>query len=444
MQTFKVSNQSVKAQLMKGYLTIQLQTLRRTFEINEFVVVGRSADSETEMAVHDHFISNQHCRIEKRKDDFWVRDLRSRNGTFVNGTRISEALLRDGDQLRVGETEMIFTLERNGDGSDLLLSSKNKNWQAQLDRLPLISRADLPVLVFGPSGSGKEIMARALHQFSHRAHGPFVSVNCSALTESLVESELFGHIKGSFTGAADDRKGAFISAKGGTLFLDEIGDLPPVLQPKLLRALENQEIKPVGSDRPVSINVRIISATHKDLGDMVRKGGFREDLFFRLNVLRMAVPSLHQRQEDFEDLIGLFGRRMRVSFSTEAIRRLKGYGWPGQVRELKNFVARASALFPSQELDGEMADSLFDMRATKGLSTVTTAKQKMQSFEVAMIKEKLVLNRGHIRNTAKALGLPKSTLYDRMKSYGIDVHQVLAESYFATPAAEEKPNDLSP
>lgn len=430
MQTFKVQNQTLQNPLRKGYLTLQMQTLRRTFEIKEHITIGRLGNGDHSMVLQDNFVSTEHCRIERRQDDYWIRDLRSRNGTYVNGTRVTEALLRDGDQLRVGETELLFTLHNESQTSDFLLTSKNIRWQSQLDRLPLLSRADLPVLIYGPSGSGKEIMARSIHQLSNRANGPFVSVNCSALTESLVESELFGHIKGSFTGAGEDRKGAFMSAKGGTLFLDEIGDLPPSLQPKLLRALENQEIKPVGSDRPVSIDVRIVSATHKDLAKMVQKGEFREDLYFRLNVLRITVPPLQHRREDFEDLIKLFGRKMRVKFSKPAIERLKAYSWPGQVRELKNFVARASALYPGQELTVEQAESLFDIKLTSATDAETqSAKLKVQKLEISLIKEKLLQNRGNIRRTAAALGMPKSTLYDRIKAYNIDIHQLLAEHY---------------
>jgi len=172
-------------------------------------------------------------------------------------------------------------------------------------------------------------VSHVIHDYSGRSEGPFVSVNCSALTESLVESELFGHVKGSFTGATSDRKGAFEAARGGTLFLDEIGDLPLSLQPKLLRALENQEIKPVGSDKTLKTDVRIVTATHKNLEKLVIEKTFRSDLFFRIHVVKISIPSLKERMEDFEDLLYHFSREMRVRFSVGAIEKLKEHSWPG-------------------------------------------------------------------------------------------------------------------
>lgn len=172
---------------------------------------------------------------------------------------------------------------------------------------------------------------------------------------------------------------------------------------------------------------------------MVQKGQFREDLFYRLNVLRIVVPSLHERDEDFEDLLQIFGRKLRVSFTPDATAKLRAYGWPGQVRELKNCVARAGALFPGQTITSEQIDSLFDVKAPHKTVVIGGAREKLQHFETAMIKEKLIAHRGNIRRTAEALGLPKSTLYDRIKAYGIDIHAVLAESYFAAPPAEETP-----
>ncbi len=185
-----------------------------------------------------------------------------------------------------------------------------------------VAKTDFPVLILGPSGTGKDVIAQALHQTSDR-QGPFLSVNCSALSETLIESELFGHVKGSFTGAVNDRKGAFEAARGGTLFLDEIGDLSYNLQAKLLRALENGEIRAVGADRNTQTDVRIIAATHQNLGEKIREGSFRSDLYYRLNVVTVTPPALNLRMEDFEGLLYGFARSMRVRFSHGAIVSLK-------------------------------------------------------------------------------------------------------------------------
>ena len=197
--------------------------------------------------------------------------------------------------------------------------------------LSSVATSSCPVLILGPSGTGKDVLANAIHNSSKKSGAPFISVNCSALTETLVESELFGHTKGSFTDAVSDRKGAFEAARGGTLFLDEIGDLPYSLQAKLLRALENNEIRPVGSDRSIKTDVRIIAATHQNLYNKIRDGEFRADLFYRLNVITIETPALKERIEDFDNLLYSFARQMRVRFSFNAIKTLKKHDWPGNI-----------------------------------------------------------------------------------------------------------------
>lgn len=429
--------QPIQHELERGFLTIQLQTIRKSFEIKDFATIGRQPANTDgfHIELQDPCVSNRHCRIEKKEKQFWIRDLRSKNGTFLNGTRVQEAALQNGDRLRIGETDFYFSSESATWTSNFHLLSKNPTWQNELNRLPLYAKSNLPVLVQGASGSGKEIIARSIHQLSDRTHSPFISVNCSALTESLIESELFGHMKGSFTGAADDRKGAFLSAKGGTLFLDEIGDLPISLQPKLLRALENQEIKPVGSDRPLAIDVRIVAATHKDLALLVRRGTFREDLFYRLNVLQLKVPTLRERMEDFSDLLTFFARQYRVNFTHEAAESLRGYAWPGQIRELKNFVARAGALYSGQFIEPQKLISLFPGgdRSSKG-SLASNHAVAARNIEIQIIVDKLIETSGNIRRSARELGIPKSTLYDRMKNYAIDPKEILLRQASPTPS----------
>lgn len=303
------------------------------------------------------------------------------------------------------------------------LQSRNPLWNAELQSLMGVAQTDFPVLVLGPSGTGKDVIAQAIHKSSPRDRAPFVSVNCSALTETLIESELFGHIKGAFTGAFSDRKGAFESARYGTLFLDEIGDLPFSLQAKLLRALENSEIRPVGSDKVIKTNVRVIAATHQNLAQKIQEGQFRADLFFRLNVISVATPALKDRIDDFEDLLNVFAKQMRVRFSYDAIQKLKMHSWPGNVRELRNLVFRASAVFPKEQIDIVRAERLL-----KSSSACTPPPEDNNPARLSIIKEverqiilkKLQDNKGNQRRTAQELGMPKSTLNDRLRQYKIN------------------------
>ncbi len=392
-------------------------------EIGEFLTLGRESTNQVEIS--DPFVSSRHARIEKKDPGFLLRDLRSRNGTFLNGNQVSEVFLKPGDRLRLGEREFLFQDEVPNLSQNPLLKSKNLVWAQQLDSVPLFSRTLLPVLLNGGSGSGKEVLARLIHECSVRHSGPFVSVNCSALSESLVESELFGHLKGSFTGATHDRKGAFESARGGTLFLDEIGDLPLSLQPKLLRALENREIRPVGSDRTISTDVRIIAATHKDLQSKIRTGEFRSDLFFRLHVIKVNIPELKDRMEDFEDILAGFSREMKVAFAFDTIQELKKHQWPGNIRELKNTVARASALFPGTRVLPQHLPQLVDQLLRPDYATPSERLPVVKELERELIRQRLIANKGNQRKTAIDLNMPKSTLHDRIKTYGIDLEKLL-------------------
>ena len=406
------------------------------YRINEFVTIGRDADCH--VPVNDQFVSSRHARIEKKMGGYVLRDLQSRNGTYLNGSRVTEAILTPNDRIRFGEAVFIFA-ETPSESFDL--HSKNAAWSEQLGRLPSFASTEFPVLIMGPSGSGKEILARSIHQQSPRSRGPFISINCSALSESLIESELFGHIRGSYTGATHDRKGAFESARGGTLFLDEIGDLPLSLQPKLLRALENSEIRPLGSDRSIETDVRIVAATHKNLGSQAASGIFREDLFYRLNVCHLRPPALSERMEDFEDLLYTFAKSYRVRFSFTAILKLKEHPWPGNIRELKNLVARASAYYPGKHIQPDDIPAVLEavQMAVEsqprdpnnfGLPNNTNGSI-IREIEREMIVRRLAANKGNQRQTAKDLGMPKSTLHDRIRSYQIDLQAVHEQSLAA-------------
>ena len=422
----------------KGFITMVSENLKKTFELDGYALIGR--DQQCTICIPDSFTSLRHARIEKVGQGYLVRDLKSRNGTYVNGNRIVEAHLYDNDRLRVGITEFIFTFERDPSINHLYIQSKNAPWNQQLSRLPAMAASPYPILILGPSGTGKEVLANLAHRFSNRSHGPFLSVNCSALTESLAESELFGHTKGSFTGATSDRKGAFEAARGGTLFLDEIGDLPTSIQPKLLRALENSEIKPVGADRPTPIDVRIVAATNQNLKERVREGKFREDLYFRLHVLQLAPPSLKDRMEDFDDLMKHFSGNQAMQLDVNAYAILQNYSWPGNIRELRNTIMRATALFTGQVIRTEDLHQLIDQPTATTLTSITpsptdtpdgattgaavSVRQNILELEKRMIIDRLGFFGGNQRRAAVALGIPKSTLHDRIKRYNIDARSI--------------------
>jgi transcriptional regulator with PAS, ATPase and Fis domain len=400
------------------------------FEQN-LITLGTATDASLVLPYPE--LDERHCRIEQKDQGFVLRDLRSQSGTYLNGARILEALLQDGDQIRMGEAQVTFFFENPDHKIHKDLHSKNSRWDSHLKSLPHYATTDYPFLIIGPSGSGKEIIAKKVHEFSTRSKGPFVSVNCSALTETLIESELFGHIKGSFTGAIADRKGAFETARGGTLFLDEIGDLPYSLQAKLLRALENKEIRPVGSDRTIQTDVRIVAATHQNLKALIISNKFRNDLYYRINVIHFQTPSLLQRMEDFDDIFFTLCREFRIRFNFESIQKLKTYNWPGNIRELKNIISRAAALYPGATISIDKADTLFDETTESNVLEKLPIQPEFNStsnavptniikeIERQMIITRLAANNGNQRRTAQDLGIPKSTLHDRIKMYNIDI-----------------------
>lgn len=406
----------------------------KRWDIENYANVG--SDSNCPVQVQMPGVSARHFRVEVKNNRLTIRDLLSEEGTFVNSVQIVESILADGDLISAGYADfVVHDLQKIK--NHFPLASKSEFWNQQLQTLGSVAETNYPVLLLGPSGTGKDVLTKNLHQASRRRQSPFLSVNCSALTETLIESELFGHTRGSFTGAIADRKGAFEAARGGTLFLDEIGDLSYALQAKLLRAIENEEIRPVGSDRTIKTDVRIIAATHQNLQQKIEDGLFRADLYFRLNVITIDVPSLKDRIEDFDDLLYTFSREMKVRFSYNAIIRLRKHDWPGNIRELKNLVARASALYPKAYITEEHIELLLNRRDR--LSSVTGASMNagakytvpqsanapslsvIREIEKQMIMKRLAANHGNQKLTALDLGIPKSTLHDRIKSYNIDV-----------------------
>jgi two-component system, NtrC family, nitrogen regulation response regulator NtrX len=283
------------------------------------------------------------------------------------------------------------------------------------------------VLVYGESGTGKELVARALHAASLRSKAAFVEVNCAAIPEELIESELFGHIKGSFTGASEDKVGKFQKADGGTLFLDEVGDMSLRTQSKVLRVLEEQRFEPVGSNQTVRVDVRVIAATNKDLEKEIAQGRFRQDLFYRLNVIPFFVPPLRDRREDIpilarhflNEFSAAYGKKTR-ELSDAAMEILIRYPWPGNVRELRNLVERLVIVCPQARIEPHhLPPELFRGVAESPMQPYGTLHEARSAYEREFILRKLQENRWNMTQTAAALGLERSHLYRKMKSLGI-------------------------
>jgi two-component system nitrogen regulation response regulator NtrX len=286
------------------------------------------------------------------------------------------------------------------------------------------------VLVFGENGTGKELVARTVHALSRRHAGPFIEVNCAAIPEELIESELFGHMRGAFTGAVSDRRGKFEAADGGTIFLDEIGDMSLKTQAKVLRVLQEQVVEPVGSTQRIKVDVRVIAATNKDLPAAIKAGEFREDLYFRLAVIPIFVPALRDRQADIPALADYFmagfareyGRRPKA-FSHDATALLQRYGWPGNVRELRNLIERLVIMAPGETITA--ADLAFldpapsDGEAGTATPPTLSLHEARDRFERDYILRALGVHNGNISRTADALGVERSNLYRKMRAFGI-------------------------
>lgn len=363
---------------------------------------------------------------------------------------VSTALLVDSDGTVLGGAETFRDLseleklrrELDGKNNAFGITSKSPSMEKIRAMLPAVSDSSATVLIRGETGTGKEVLARAIHTMSPRADKPFVAVNCAALPENLLESELFGYKKGAFTGADRDKPGRFALAEGGTLFLDEIGELTPALQVKLLRVLQEHEYEPLGGTRPVKIDVRILCATNRDLAQMMETGDFRQDLYYRVNVIAIDLPPLRQRREDIAELAEYFlesgnarsGKKLR-GFTSAVLRAFLRYNWPGNIRELENIVERGVVLTQEGIIDLDVLPAeITAVDASSGQDlplqmTVPSGEQDAggaadisgarDSAERAYITGALEANGWHRGNTAEALGMNKATLWRKMKKYGI-------------------------
>ncbi|HEX6764691.1 MAG TPA: sigma 54-interacting transcriptional regulator [Polyangiaceae bacterium] len=381
--------------------------------------------------VEDSAVSRRHLALELGSGGLLVRDLGSKNGTRVDGVRVAEAVLEGGERIEIGET--ILRVEPSGAAAPLELPDATEfgrvvGASTAMRRLyPLFARlaaSNIPVVIEGETGTGKEALAEALHSASPRSSAPFVVFDCTAASPNLVESELFGHERGAFTGAIAARPGVFQQADGGTLLIDEIGDLEASLQPKLLRAIERSEIRPLGSARTVRVDVRLIAATRRDLDREVQEGRFRDDLFHRLAVARVELPPLRRRQGDVEALTRRFWHELALASGHTAeaeagppaalIRRFEREAWPGNVRQLRNAVARTLALGGADASPLEWATEATDVPAGRDfvqkilaerLPLPIARERVVAEFERRYIEEILERHGGSVTRAAKESGI---------------------------------------
>ena len=385
---------------------------------------------ENTLVLTDPTVSRRHASVEETPGGYVLRDLGSTNGTFLDEVRVREAYLQAGSRFRLGQTEMVFSpleerihdLRSSSDRFGDLIGA-SRTMREVFGILERVAPTDITVLIQGETGTGKELAAHAVHNQGRRASGPFVVFDCGAVAPNLIESELFGHEKGAFTDAVKSRQGAFELAEGGTLFLDEIGELAPALQPKLLRALDQREVRRVGAEKPVKVNVRVVAATNRDLEKEVKAGRFREDLFYRLSAVTVHLPSLRMHKEDIasiaEQLLaaisGETGKKLK-GFSPEALAALTAYTWPGNVRELRNVIERAAALCEGPLIE---AKDLFLSPGRKSATLEGLSGKTLEEIEKAAIRATLSSVSNNKTEAAKALGIAYSTLYEKMKKYGI-------------------------
>ncbi len=294
-----------------------------------------------------------------------------------------------------------------------------------LEQARMVAQSDVSVLINGQSGTGKEVFAQAIHNASPRSHKPFIAINCGALPEQLLESELFGHARGAFTGAVSNREGLFQAAEGGTLFLDEIGDMPAPLQVKLLRVLQERKVRPLGSNRDIDIDVRIVSATHRDLPKAMARGEFREDLYYRLNVVSLKIPALAERTEDIpllaNHLLRLSAERHKPfvrAFSTDAMKRLMTASWPGNVRQLVNVIEQCVALTSSPVISDALVEQALEGENT-ALPTFVEARNQ---FELNYLRKLLQITKGNVTHAARMAGRNRTEFYKLLSRHELDAN----------------------
>lgn len=410
--------------------------------------IGRTVVND--LCLTDARASATHAELVVTEEGYLLRDLDSTNGTFFGGTRIREIFLLDGLCFQVGSNTIRF--EPLEDIVDIPLSERDRFGQVTGKSLRMreifavmerVAPTDLTVLIAGETGTGKERLARSIHENSRRSDGPYVVLDCSSIPKDLAESTVFGHEKGAFTGAVAVHRGAFEQADRGTIFLDEVGELDLALQPKLLRVLENREIKRVGGDRTLNVDLRVIAATNRDLRAMVSEGTFREDLYFRLSIIECTMPPLRERSEDLEVLLNEFLEHFsvrrpelgRLRLTDDALGLLLEHSWPGNVRELKNVMERAVSLTDSpllersdlrlREVTAPRVPSQSEAAWSQPEAVDTSqpykeAKQRLiDDFEVRYLRALSERFDGNLSRAAREIGLTRYYLREMLKRHDL-------------------------
>jgi DNA-binding NtrC family response regulator len=406
------------------------------------ITLGRSRIAD--LSLSDFTVSEFHLEIAPHDGGIEVRDLESWNGTWFEGARIGRAVVPPGTTLLLGESAIRVDLANEPEPARPMRDSfhallgRSTAMRELFGLLERLAPTELAVFVEGPTGSGKELVARALHDASPRARSPFTVLDCAALPASLAESVLFGHAAGAFTGAVAARAGVFEAADGGTVFLDEVGDLPLDLQPKLLRVLEQRQIVRLGENKPRAVSVRVVSATWRDLRKMVNQGQFRDDLYYRLAQTRLELPSLAERREDIEILAAEFLRRLprkaacARSISREALSELRGRDYPGNVRELKNTIERAAYMADGPVIRPQ--DLAFERLLERGREPPAREEEPddgsvpefkgakrtaVDDFEQAYLARLMTKTNGNIAMAAGLAGIERHYLRSLLKKHGL-------------------------
>ena len=413
-------------------------------------IVRIGSNDKNDLILTDSTVSRFHCEIRRVRDEYFFVDRHSTNGCYVGDLRLVEGCLYPNCEVLVGsslirfepliENLEIVPSEENTYGELVGSAPKMRKIYGLLDK---VAPSELSVVIQGETGTGKELIARAIHQFSRRKAGPLVIFDCSAFPESLLESELFGHEKGSFSGAVRTHRGVFERAEGGTIFFDELGEMSVSLQPKFLRALESGEIRRVGGERTIKVDTRVVAATNRNLMSMVEDGTFRQDLYYRLAKVTLDLPPLRERIEDLDSLCTHFINQLRErnalpahvkGFAKEALSVMFKYDWPGNIRELRNVVERAAAFCESDLITPD--DLPADLCARLGMASSSSAPQKpavMPGLGLKEAKEMIVSNfekeylvgllnqyKMNISQVAREAGIDRRHVYRLMKKYGLD------------------------
>ncbi|HYO59191.1 sigma 54-interacting transcriptional regulator [Archangium sp.] len=389
----------------------------------------------------DRTASRHHFEIINTERGWLLVDLNSTNGTFLDGRRIERAYLSSGSQVRAGSSTLTFapideevTVEPDREGELGGLVGQSVKMRQVFALIKKIAPMDVSVIIGGETGTGKELVARAIHELSGRKKGPMVVLDCGAIPPNLIESELFGHEKGSFTGAMTARSGAFERAHEGTIFLDELGELRLDLQPKLLRVLENHEVRRVGGNDVLEVDCRVIAATNRDLPKEIAAGNFREDLFFRLSVIHIHLPPLRERREDIPLILKraladpeVQARHGRKRISPEALSLLMAYGWPGNVRELMNVLSHVLAFSEGEEVLPEHLPPRVRGQQREGplpfnehLTFKDAKEQLLENFEREYVTSVLTRCEGNLSRAARESGLHRKSIERLVKKYQLD------------------------